>query len=267
MKKRPNLIICPYKKTSKGAKYLQQALQNLSGTTVPFVDLDYAAKDHEWILLWGAGYYRNNYSETVKDLRSIRIWNPPRALAVSINKITFFKHLKGTDVNIPKWTTSYAQALKWVADGCKVVSRGIVEGRDGQGITVTSNKNELQEAPLYTIFKPSTQEFRVHMFNGTPLISLLRKKCETVNSSLENVIRVGSNGWRFFRDCPTPNAVVQEAQRVMKHLPLDYCAVDLIYNKASGETTVIEINSAPELGPWTSKAYAKHILNLRNSNE
>ena len=82
------------------------------------------------------------------------------------------------------------------------------------------------------------------------------------HTNTNNLVRSGSNGWHYSREVVIPEEAKDEAIKASRALGMDFCAVDMLYDSKTRVTTILEANSAPELGPWTSKAYAKEFIKL-----
>ena len=54
-------------------------------------------------------------------------------------------------------------------EGNTVVARTILNGNSGAGIVLVENEEQLVDAPLYTVYIPKKQEYRVHVFRGQVL--------------------------------------------------------------------------------------------------
>lgn len=253
----PTFKIVPYKHASAGARHLKKALDAVLPYEVIREQPDYYIKSNEWIINWGAGHFRG-YKE--EGATGTRILNPAHKLCICINKIDFFRAMDAEGVNIPKWTTSSTTAAKWVAGGVKTYCRTEIEGKDGSGIVVARKQSELVSSPLYTQAVDATEEYRVHIFQHKPIFDL--EKWKEHATQTEKDIRTGGMGWIYVRDTVVPDGAKAEAIKASKALGMDFCAVDLLYNTKTGQGTVLEMNSAPELGPWTSKAYAKELVAL-----
>ena len=249
--------ICPYKPSSAGAQNLKEALEELLPYSVERVTPDYRIKSNEWIINWGNGNFR---AERQDDVVNTKVINSARKVCYCINKLDFFRILEDEDVVIPRWTTRSDIARKWVSEGTPVYCRGDIEGRDGRGIQIATTSKEIIPAHLYTAKIESDQEFRVHVFKHKPIFDLIKRHHKPTKEN--NLVRSGSNGWNYHRDITLPDIAHQEAIKTSKALGMDFCAVDILWNSKTRIATVLEANSAPELGPWTRAAYAKEFINL-----
>lgn len=253
-------VVAPYKMGSAGARNLITGLKEKLGYEPEKVDGDYYIKPGDWVINWGNGYFRGNTHNGVTS-RNHRIFNPREQIVLCVNKIDFFRCMqRNKKINIPDWTRSYDEALGWLQDKRTVYCRVDTEGRDGKGIVVAETPKQLVEAPLYTIGVPSTDEYRVHVFQHKPIFDL--EKVHHHPTKEQNQVRSGKNGWNYHRDVVMPEACHEQAVLVSERLGMDFCAVDIVYDRRTRIATVLEANSAPELGPWTRAAYAKNFIAL-----
>src|SRR5574342_560405 len=63
------------------------------------------------------------------------VLNHPDAVRKAVNKLQAFQILS-EEVDIPEWTESQQEASKWLAEGCTVVVRTVVNGHGGEGIVL-----------------------------------------------------------------------------------------------------------------------------------
>ena len=249
--------ICPYKPGSAGARHLKAALEKLVGYTVERVGADYELDDNVWVVNWGAGHY---IGAARRGAKNVKVLNPARKIVSCINKIDFFQLVSGTDVRIPRWTTRQRIAEQWAEEGKTVYCRQDVEGRDGSGIVVAAKPAQIVPSHLYTVGIPADDEYRIHVFQHKPIFDLIKVHHRPTKAQLQ--VRTGGNGWNFHRDVTAPAAVTKQAVLTSRSLGLDFGAVDILYDAGSDVATVLEANSAPELGPWTSAAYARELVAL-----
>ena len=131
------------------------------------------------------------------------IVNYPSSVKVAANKLSFFQLLSATEL-VPPHTTDRAVAEGWINDGKKVCVRETVTGREGQGLSIASTLAELKDAPLYTLYVPKKDEYRVHVMDGE-VISVQRKARRLTCESPDWQIRNHPNGFVFAREnCAPP---------------------------------------------------------------
>ena len=251
----PIFKIYPYRPKSAGARNLSIALSERTGYDVERISSGYVIQSNEWIINWGSGYFD---ARPTPGASNVRVFNSKKAVCLCINKIDFFKELKDR-VNLPNWTLNKNIALAWAASGALVYCRENIEGKDGDGILVVSKKADVVDCPLYTQGVEADKEYRVHLFGHVPIFDL--EKYHPDNDT-KTQVRSGKMGWHYTRDTVVPEKAKQQAIEVSKCLKMDFVAVDLLYNTKTKKATVLEANTAPELGPWTRVAYAKCFTRL-----
>ena len=248
-----------YNPKSAGARYLRRALAAKLGYEPEMVSPDYLIPSNIWVINWGDGSYRGEREERAKNTRVI---NPMHTILPCINKVDFFSIMAEYAVNLPDWTTKRSTAERWCAAGETIYCRETAEGKDGVGIVIATRPSQIVAARLYTCAVPSTDEYRVHVFREKPIFDLLKWHENPTKQAQQ--IRTGSQGWEYTRDCRVPASGRKQAAIVAKALGVDFCAVDLLYDSKTDTSTVLEANSAPELGPWTSAAYATELVALQS---
>jgi hypothetical protein len=235
--------IWPYAAKSKSAKYLAAALSEKLGYKV-IRTVKQAAED-DIVINWGSSH-----------CSAKKVLNPATLIPYSTNKIKFFEKCskaEKTNIRIPKWTTSPKVAAAWIADGL-VYGRGVINGHSGIGIILIDNPAKFQLCPLYTQAVPNTHEYRIHVFQHKPLFRI--KKVHPHPTHEQQLVRNLHHGWKFVHVETAPVPVIEQACEVSKYLNLDFGAVDIIYNNTTETATVLEINTAPGIGPNTCTIYA-----------
>lgn len=256
---KPVFKVAPYAQKSSGCFQLSKGLQEALGLSAPperIFNNHYTIPKNEWVINWGNGHFYGSGAG--------KLFNTAAAICLCVNKIDFFKRMDRHGIVIPEWTTRSEEAQKWVKGGETVYCRTDTEGRDGKGIVVASRPTNLAAAPLYTKAVPSTEEFRAHVFRGKVIFEL-EKWMEKKASTEQLAVRSGGNGWIYVRDTALPAAAKKLAEKVCTALDMDFCAVDILWDSKTRKATVLEANSAPELGPYTRKAYAKEFISLWNA--
>lgn len=249
-------VVAPYKMGSASARHLITTLSEKVGYQVKKVDQEYEIQPGDWVINWGNGYFLAR-GLTAKS----KLFNPRNKIALCVNKVDFFKTCRlDKKINLPDWTTHYKEALDWAGDKKLVYCREDVEGRDGRGIFIAERPSQVTACQLYTVGVPSDYEYRVHVFAHKPIFDL--EKVHKHPTKEQNRIRSGSNDWHYHRDIEMPKECHEQATRVSQALGMDFCAVDILYDSKTRTATVLEANTAPELGPWTSAAYARQFISL-----
>jgi hypothetical protein len=257
------LIMLPYKETSKGSKRVAEAL----GITRVLRDEDLAEKGVV-ALNWGRGDWPMWKGQVSKFI------NPPDAVMRAIDKLTSYTLMRREGVPITPFTTSRREAEQWLADGALAVfCRKDLQGQNASGVVVARRLNELVDAAVYTKYVRKDPEYRVHVMNGECFYANI-KTCHKEKQAALNgnpLIRSGSHGWFFTHMDDLPAKNVQDACiAAVRALGLDFGGVDVGVNLDNGEAVVFEVNTAPESGPNTTKAYKqafqKHYGAYKNNN-
>lgn len=218
------------------------------------------------VLNWGA-------SEVPGEVRKCRIINTPDAVKLVSDKRCFFELANDAKdkARTVEWTTSPTTAMKWWKDKKEVVARLKVSGHSGAGIQFFSDNAEnlepLLKAPLFTVYKPKKQEYRVHVFRGQ-IIDVQQKKLRTEDDEGNKIdpdridfrVRNLENGFIFAREGVNPPPdVLTQAVKALAATPLDFGAVDVIFNEKENMAYVLEINTAPGLEGTTVTKYAEAL--------
>jgi carbamoylphosphate synthase large subunit len=205
------------------------------------------------------------------------IYNKPEAIIKACNKIATFAQLTQSEVPIPHWTHLKIAAELWFEVPKAIVfCRTIINGSKGKGIVVARKIEELVDAPLYTLYIPKNEEYRVHVaFNKAIHI---QKKLKLTPQELENrgitdtnpLVRNSSNGYVFSSNLTFEYEedgsytdtkyfwLTEYAIKAVRSLGLDFGAVDLIVGK-DGKCYVLEVNTAPALEEPTLSKYKNAI--------
>lgn len=261
------MIINPYKRGSRGAKALKEALRQQGEKSYIVTKTPQSTK--AMIINWGNSEFDFNTSSYPF------IVNTPGLVADMTNKRRFF-HRVGHSELIPKWTLLRAEALGW---NTKTMARTVLEGSGGKGIVVWNpddqGPEELPEAPLYVKYENKTHEFRVHMarsFYGQKFEPILvqRKifrKTEQKPQPSSWDVRNHASGFVYVRESgyPTPSKVLNVASDFMEqHFGnLHFVALDIIYHDRRDAAYVLEGNTAPGLEGNTIEVYAKYFSEIR----
>lgn len=164
----------------------------------------------------------------------------------SVRKLRSFEMLQDYGVPIPKWTTSRIKALSWGAANAIVLARATEDGCKGSGITVVQPGQEMPEAMFYTLFIPSTREYRVYVIRGA-VVDILEKRRITDHGQVNEFIRGSEEtGWCFCRQgVHLPQEAKEIAIEAVNALGLDFGGVDILCS--GNKTIVLEVNTAPDV--------------------
>lgn len=160
----------------------------------------------------------------------------------------------------PEYTTDYHVARNWLAQGRTVVERHVLNGHSGEGIRLVEPEagDELQKAPLYVLYVPKKQEYRIHVCGGIAVdIQRKARRKDVADDDINWKIRNHGNGFVFARneDGEVPKDVIDQSVRAVKALGLAFGAVDVIFNDKSKQAFVLEVNTAPGLAGATLEGY------------
>ena len=170
---------------------------------------------------------------------------------------------------VPMHTTEVAQAYSWLEDGHCVVARTILTGNSGAGIVMLDSDSLGQptvKAPLYVIYVPKKQEYRVHVLAGE-VVDIQRKarRKDIADEDINWKIRNHDNGFIFARGVglgEVPVDVLKQSLLTLSACGLDFGAVDVIFNEKDGKAYVLEVNTAPGLSGSTLDGYAERFREL-----
>lgn len=238
-------LILPYKYGSESAKLLKQTLD------IKFVK-KYSDKSlkNKTVINWGC-------KPIPREFRNCNVINNPECIQNASDKLVCFNLLSGK-VNIPPYTESRLEALKWLPS--QIVCRTLINSSKGRGIVIADKEEVVVDAPLYTKYIKKSRECRVHVFCNKIILVQEKKR----NREIENVnwqIRNHDNGFVFTVNNVKPVApqALREAINAIITLGLDFGAVDIIYNKHEDKWYVLEINTAPGISGTTLDRYVKAI--------
>jgi glutathione synthase/RimK-type ligase-like ATP-grasp enzyme len=247
-----SLKLFPYKSSSISAKRLARSLNVLR------VSPTYNARRSDVIVNWGSST-PPHFRWMEQDL------NKPHAIALASNKFKTFSQLSLKDFDdLPQWSCHLDDAQEWIDNGHTVYCRTTLTGHSGRGIVIASNRNELVNAPLYTVKTKHKHEYRVHIFKDKVLdVQMKRKRNGSLGGS---GIRNHSNGWVYARaEIVPPEELLSSSIAAVKLLGLDFGAVDIGHRLIDNKFFVFEVNTAPGLEGTTLDKYSKAIYNYYRS--
>lgn len=242
----------PYKNGCQGLRLLKEELISRGYTNT------------KEILVEGSKY-RHNLNHLVINWGVPKINNYPNTLNKdSCNAVDKLKVLANiASFNPIFFTTSIQEARHWVNYGV-VYCRTKLNASQGEDIVLARNKEELVEAPLYTLeIKPVVAEYRVHVFNNKIIDIVQKKKLsserrEELGVEINHLIRNHANGYIFAREGVEVSGQVKDiALSSLSTLNLNFGAVDVVWD---GELAfVLEVNTAPGMEGTTVQKYADAI--------
>lgn len=242
---------------SKSAYQLAKALKIPKRTLPTLEERDI----YQPIINWGV-------SKAPEDLPYI---NHPKAIALACNKVKCFRTLEDKGVPTVPYSLNKNDVISWFDDQAlfdfhdvKVFCRTLVSSSQGKGIVIAKSKDELVDAPLYTLWIHDCSEYRVHAALGRVLIQKKKRLSEASREArgitdINPLIKNTDNGWVF----STLFEVSQEGRDILSDigiqavsaLGLDFGAVDILFNKDTLAIYVLEVNTAPGLSDITLEFY------------
>lgn len=262
------MIIHPYKRGSRGAKRLRDAINNTSSGKKAWLLNREPRMKACLIVNWGA-------SEMSFPEGRHTIINDPLDVYNMSDKVKFFE-IVGHDPDFLSWTTKKDEAFEWGREH-RVFARQLTRASGGRGIVVWEKGMDIPfpHAPLYTKHQPKTAEYRFHMarsLTGESFHPILVQRKVFVQTPERPAptdwnVRNHDNGF-IFQSHPdmtkVPIKVIEVAQRAMEnHFDrLHFCALDILYHKTTDNAVVIEGNTAPGLENGTVEVYANYFRGL-----
>lgn len=248
------LHIYPYKKGSKSARELAK---ELGVKRIKTEGSRYKPGANKTILNWGSSNMPEEYLIS-------QVLNHPRDVERATNKLSALLTMDPM-VRVPPFTTSREEASRWVLEG-PVVCRTLLQGNSGAGIHIARTEQELVAAPLYTEYIKKKSEWRVHIFCDA--VIMVQRKVRNYDVPDDEVVwevRNKQNGFVFQQHgIEPPIAVIEESEKAINALGLDFGAVDVIWNKKRGEAYVLEVNCAPGLEGTTLERYRDAVYSAVN---
>ena len=248
------MYIYPYRTGSKAVKALARAL---GIRQIKRERSRFRGSLRKTVINWGC-------VELPKEAILCQVLNHPGAVHSATNKLSFFVTMQDAELNdlIPPWTADKRVAQKWVEDEKVVVCRTVLAGHSGEGIVIAERAEDVVDAPLYTLYIPKQDEYRVHIVAGK-VVDVARKARRNDQDDPNWKVRVWQNGFVFVREnCNPPNSVLNVAIDSFRATELDFGAVDVIYNAKHDRSYVLEINTAPGLEGQTIQTYVNALKEM-----
>lgn len=189
-----------------------------------------------------------------------------------VNKKKFFEKYSAFT---PKYFTTREQAEEYQKSFSSETTRPVLverhklTGTGGEGIRLVGRDDELSPAAkLYVAYVPKEREYRIHFFrkkDGSIAFRTQVKKLATVATGKEvpnqYQIRNHTNGWVYCTngDDKIPHPCSSLAGAFTCAVPLDFGALDIIYNKLTDKAYILEVNTAPGIVGSTVEFYAEQL--------
>ncbi len=259
-----------YNNFSEGMRVLQKYIQDKTGVATPVIrhqGSNFRGNELKSVVNWGA-------SELPAEVRKCLVYNTGEAVAKASNKLKFFLDMspdrhRGFPRVVP-WTVDKRAATKWMEAGHKIFARTLLTGHSGHGIVIYEGNQIIKDAPLYTLYIPKKEEYRVHFFGGKIIDTQKKvlKKHDAAGNPIEPkavnwLIRNLDNGFVYAREnLVIPKDVTFQARRVMDCTSLAFGAIDIVFSEKTQQASVLEVNTAPGLSGTTVESYGDRIMEL-----
>lgn len=226
------------------------------------------------IINWGSSTMSGHW-----EFAADAVINPASAVEAVTNKLSFFE-MVDSELTVP-WTKSTGDAEEWAFEGKTIVVRHKLTGHSGDGIEIiegnTDKIPDVPQAPLYTLYVPKKDEYRVHCYRHKVDTDLLdsaytssvfdvqrkARKLDVPNEEVDWRIRNLNGGFIYQRqDIDVPDVVTDVALKVFDQTGLDFGAVDIIYQESKNKAFALEINTAPGLSGTTLEKYVEMFKEL-----
>lgn len=279
--------ILPYSNGSKSAKALARELGLRRWGQNDFQFESYP----DQIICWGVP--QDHLGRAIQNRQfthDLVVVNRPDFVKMASNKKKFFERTSQTNTGhaldgldqfitrIPDWTDNSRVASGWVnrqGDPDLVVCRSVLSGHSGEGIELYRADDDNLHHPkfkLFTRYVKKSNEYRVHLayptdeerrvVDGAQLIGVQRKLRVRDNENVNWQIRNFRNGFVYSYEHIYPRDVQVQAINALRASGLHFGAVDVVWNEARQEATVLEINTAPGLSPVSIGLYSTAFSDL-----
>lgn len=251
--------IYAYNQASASAKALAEALDI---RRIKHENSRFVGSDSKTVINWGS-------SSLPLAVSWCNVINDSGFVVDVSNKLSFFEGMidAGVGEYLVPFTTDQDIVADWVEEGHTVVARHTLNGHSGQGIEIITS-HPIPEAPLYTLYKPKKDEYRIHCYrepdfiydgtNNYHVFDAQRKARDRDNDNPNWQVRNHENGFVYVRnDIAVPPCVEEASLKVFEATGLDFGAVDVIYNEHNNKAYVLEVNTAPGLTGTTLDNYVE----------
>jgi len=158
----------------------------------------------------------------------------------------------------PEFTYSLEEAQQWANQGHTVITRQMINGQDGGGIVVNEPNSEVTAGKVYTKYFKSTAEYRVMLFQDQ-VVAIYEKRRK--KGFPKHMLKTTGNGYVLCAsDVNPPPGMKGLAQSFIYMNRSDIKGIDIAVD-AQGNMMVLEVNSAPEMGPKMCASVSDLICN------
>jgi len=254
--------ILPYKQGSASAQALADELE---GKVLKLANSKFVPRHSDLVINWGNTRPHPALAcGQVFHQHVAKVLNDPTDVIRASNKLKFFQLMEelAPDI-IPKFWTNPEEITN---EDYPIVSRTVLSGHSGIGISIAADPSTLVPAPLYVKYVKKQEEYRVHIAKDNRCIAIQRKARDTSNENPNWQVRNHSNGFIFVRGGFTaPDSVVGAAAKALTATGLDFGAVDVIWNEHHKQAYVLEINTAPGLEGQTVLDYSNYFKEINDA--
>lgn len=238
------ILIKPYNKYSKSARALARGVGGK-------ILVNKIPSRNDLVVNWGCSNL--SFRSTTADL------NHPSAVSIAVNKLKTLNTLADKPYCL-QYTTDKYEAKEYLANYEVVYARQHLTKHSGCGIILCIDKDEIPDAPLYTVGFNSTNEYRVHVFKNKVIDIQEKRKRRGV--TVNRYVRNHKHGWVFCRqNIDLPDVVAEAALDAVATVGLDFGGLDIGYNKHTKDVKVYEINTAVGIEKTTVDNYVNAIRN------
>jgi len=181
----------------------------------------------------------------------------------SVDKLFQYKWFAEQGLSALEFTTDSEEAFRWCTiDKKTMVGRRFLNSSCGKGIVIEEpdSTNFTMGLPVYTVYKKKKREFRVHVFQGTVVSVVEKRKKKDWADQRDTKVRNLANGYIFCQSVTNePEGLRELALAAAKVSPSDFRGVDIGYNEKNNGLFVIEVNSAPGI---TGANIAKYVQGI-----
>lgn len=164
-------------------------------------------------------------------------------------------------LRVPEWTKDNQIARSWLNTGSTVLARreNHTQGRDIMirnlmDTTTMKFRNRWNTQEWWCKFVPSTEEWRIHVFDGRVIA---RGKKVSYGIVSQDFIRSRRNGWLLRHDLAPTDALRDAGRGAIAAVGYLYGAVDILVT--SSGPVVLEANRLPAMDSYTRDAYVRAI--------
>lgn len=196
-------------------------------------------------------------------------YNKPKSIINASNKLKARKLMQQNNVPIPDTWGKY-DLPDFPCIGRPLRHFG------GRKFFYCQNKNDWEYAKrngagYFSEYYPKTKEYRVHVASGKVLIMAEKLTPEHTSKQPWNLSKKGvCDEFNTLRWSGYPKEICEIATNAVGSLGLDFGAVDIMAepkNSHSHSAVVLEVNTAPKLGPYGQDRYTEYFKWLFAHNE